>query len=297
MKTNTSTWRWFFSLAALEAGAALLLLFLVPHEGSSFSLSRFALFGILIAFLIFWIYFFVRSPTRFDLLIRPSFALIAALLAVTLGWSLFFLRYLDPQHYLPYYQRLSPILFYLLILAVQFFIFVLILHYGFHRDNLRQLKPVYRSALIAFGVVFCVFCFIAITHLGLTKDPAYWGEPGIPLLGWQVVVAILIGGTVLTLGLRFAFDQDDRSAVRTDMIFAILIWWVAVLIWLSVPMSVMQNSFYAPMMPPTNQPFPNSDAAYYDYHAQSVLLGMGYLGDIPTRPLYILLLALLHILF
>ena len=62
-------------------------------------------------------------------------------------------------------------------------------------------------------------------------------------------------------------------------------------------MSVMQNSFYAPIAPPSNQPFPNSDAAYYDYHAQSVLLGMGYLGDIPTRPLYILLLALLHLLF
>ena len=216
---------------------------------------------------------------------------------MTLGWSLFFLRYLDPERLLPYYQRLSPILFYLLLLALQFSVFVLISRYGFHRENLLQIKPVYRSALIAFGVVLFVLCFIAITHLGFTKDPAYWGEPGVPLLGWQVVVAILIGGAVLILGLRFAFDRDNRSAVRTDVIFAVLIWLVAVWIWLSVPMSVMQNSFYAPMTPPSNQPFPNSDAAYYDYHAQSVLLGMGYLGDIPTRPLYILLLALLHVLF
>ncbi|MGA7194212.1 MAG: glycosyltransferase family 39 protein [Anaerolineales bacterium] len=297
MKTNTSNWRWFFSLAALEAGAALLLLFLVPHEGSSFSLTRLALFGVLFAFCALWIYFLFRPPTRFDFLIRPSFALISALLAVTLGWSLFFLRYLNPERYLPYYQRLSPILFYLLILVFQFFVFVLISFYGIHRENLLQVKPVYRSALIAFGILLFVLCFIAITHLGFTKDPAYWGEPGVPLLGWQVVVAILIGGVVLTLGLRFAFDENQSSTFRTDMIFAILIWLVAALIWLSVPMSVMQNSFYAPMMPPTNQPFPNSDAAYYDYHAQSVLLGLGYLGDVPTRPLYILLLALLHLLF
>ncbi len=297
MKTNISNWRWFFSVAALEAGAALLVLFLVPHEGSSFSLTRLAMFGVLIAFFILWIYFFVRPPRRLDFLLRTSFASVSVLLAVTLGWSLFFLRYLDPERLLPYYQRLSPILFYLLILAFQFSIFVLISHYGFHHENLLQVKPVYRPALIALGVVLCVLCFIVITHLGFTKDPAYWGEPGVPLLGWQVVVAILTGGAVLTLGLRFAFDQDDGSAVRTDVTFAILIWLVAVLIWLSVPMSVMQNSFYAPMMPPSNQPFPNSDAAYYDYHAQSVLLGMGYLGDIPTRPLYILLLVLLHILF
>ena len=297
MKTNSSNWRWFFSLAALEAGAALLVLFLVPHEGNSFSLTRLALFSVLIAFFVLWIYFFARPPNRLDFLIRPSFALVSALLAVTLGWFLFFLRYLDPERLLPYYQRLSPILFYLFILAFQFSIFVLISHYGFHRDNLSQFKSVYKSSLIAFCVLLLALCFIAITHVGITKDPAYWGEPGVPVLGWQVVAAILVGGTVLTLGLRFAFDRDERSAVRTDVIFAILIWLVAVIIWLSVPMSVMQNSFYAPMMPPTNQPFPNSDAAYYDYHAQSVLLGMGYLGDIPTRPLYILLLALLHLLF
>ena len=297
MKTQTSNGRWFFSLAALEAGAALLLLFLVPHEGSSFSLTRLALFGVLIAFFVLWIYFFVRPPKRLDFLIRPSFAFVSALLAVTLGWSLFFLRYLDPERLLPYYQRLSPILFYLLILAFQFSIFILILCYGFHHENLLSRKSVYRFALIAFVVLLCILCFVAITHLGFTKDPAYWGEPGVPLLGWQVVVAILMGGAVLTLGLRFALDRDTGSAVRTDVILAVVIWLVAVWIWLSVPMSVMQNSFYAPMLPPTNQPFPNSDAAYYDYHAQSVLLGMGYLGDIPTRPVYILLLVLLHILF
>ena len=297
MKTGSSNWRWFFSLAALEAGAALLALFLVPHKGSSFSLTRLALFGILIAFFILWIYFFAHPPRRFDFLIHPSFALIAALLAVTLGWFLFFLRYLDPERLLPYYQRLSPILFYLLILALQFSIFVLISHYGFHHENLLQVKPVYRSALTAFGILLFVLCFIAITHLGFTKDPAYWGEPGVPLLGWQVVVAILAGSAMLTIGLHQMQTAGRESTLRTDLILAVLIWLAAAWIWLSVPMSVMQNSFYAPMVPPTNQPFPNSDAAYYDYHAQSVLLGLGYLGDIPTRPLYILLLALLHILF
>ncbi len=168
-------WRWFFSLAALEAGAALLLLFLVPHEGSSFSLTRLALFGILIAFFVLWIYFFVRPPERLDFLIRPSFAFVSALLAVTLGWSLFFLRYLDPERLLPYYQRLSPILFYLLILAFQFSVFVLILRYGFHRDNLLQFKSVYKSSLI----VVLRFTFYFMFY----SDHSSWIYKGSSLLG------------------------------------------------------------------------------------------------------------------
>ena len=116
------------------------MLFLVPHEGSSFSLTRLVMFGILIVFFVLWIYFFARPPTRLDFLIRPSFAFVSALLAVTLGWSLFFLRYLDPERLLSYYQRLSPILFYLLILTFQFSVFVIILRYGFHRENLSAIQ-------------------------------------------------------------------------------------------------------------------------------------------------------------
>jgi len=52
MKINKTNWRWFFSLAALEAGAALLLLFLVPHEEIGFSLTQLEMLGIPIAFFV-----------------------------------------------------------------------------------------------------------------------------------------------------------------------------------------------------------------------------------------------------
>ncbi|HTP01007.1 MAG TPA: glycosyltransferase family 39 protein, partial [Anaerolineales bacterium] len=57
------------------------------------------------------------------------------------------------------------------------------------------------------------------------------------------------------------------------------------------------NSFYAPIGPPFDQPFPNSDAGYYDSMAESLLIGYPYQGDIPTRPLYIAFLAGLHAVF
>jgi hypothetical protein len=75
------------------------------------------------------------------------------------------------------------------------------------------------------------------------------------------------------------------------------IWLLAVVVWLAVPIDVLQNSFYAPIGPPTGVPFPNSDAGYYDSMAHSLLVGHPYQGEIPSRPLYIVLLTGLHLLF
>jgi len=158
MKIDTSNWRWFFLFAALEAGAALLVLFLVPHQGGSFSLTRLAMFGILLGFFILWMYFFARHPARWEFLIRHRSPRFRLCFAVALGLSLFLLRYLDPDRYLPYYQRLAPILFYLLVLALQFSVFTLISLYGLHRGNNPQFAPVFKSSLVALciALAFCV---------------------------------------------------------------------------------------------------------------------------------------------
>ncbi|MGZ9235339.1 MAG: glycosyltransferase family 39 protein, partial [Anaerolineales bacterium] len=63
------------------------------------------------------------------------------------------------------------------------------------------------------------------------------------------------------------------------------------------PVSVLRNSFYMPIDPQTSQPFPYSDAGYYDQMAHSLLIGHPYQGQIPTRPLYIFLLTMLHLIF
>ncbi len=290
MKPDLSNWRKFLVLAALEAGAAFFILALGPRTGTSLSLSRFAMLVLLFAFFVLWIYFAVRLPIGLVYSAQPAYALFTAFLAVTIATALFFLRYLDPGRFLPFYQRLSPLLFYLLLLTIQFSLFVLVFHYGFHFDNLLTRLPIYKSALLAFGLLLLIFLFIAITRIGLTPDKAYWSEPGVPLMGWQLVLAVLGGLFILLLGLRLTFPS------RLDMILPLALWFLAVLIWLSVPVSVLQNSFYAPMNPPTDQPFPNSDAGYYDSMSQSLLIGYPYLGDIPTRPLYIAFLAFLHLL-
>jgi Dolichyl-phosphate-mannose-protein mannosyltransferase len=288
MNPDRSQWRWFFMLAALEAGAAFFALAWVPRTGSGFSVLRITLLASLFVFFIGGIYFTVRLPHRLVKPLQPGYALVSALFSLTLAIVLFLLRYFDPGRFLIYYQRISPLLFYLFILTAQFSLFVLAFHYGIHFDNNSLRRKIYLPTLVAFVLLILVFLFIALTRIGLIPDNAYWGEPGIPLMGWQFGLAILGGTCILLAGLRV------RSSSRLDVIVPLALWILAVVIWLRVPISVMQNSFYAPMNPPTNQPFPNSDAGYYDSMAQSLLMGYQYLGDIPTRPLYVVLLAFLH---
>ena len=281
---------WFFYLCASEGAVAIAALLLIPSEGGSLSLARLVLIGSILVLCVGWIYLGFHSPPVWHRFIGPTAILIATLLSLIFGLLLFLLRYLDPQGLLSLYQRLSPLLWYLLILSIQFFFFLLFYFKGIHFAHLSSHRPLYLSALIIFCFLIFVFIFIAITRLGITPDPAYWSEPGVPILGWEFVLALL-GGV-------FLFWLTHFTRIRGfDVFLPLFIYLLAVVIWLSVPADVLKNSFYMPINAPTFQPFPYSDASYYDQMAHSLLVGHPYQGEIPTRPLYIFLLTILHIFF
>jgi hypothetical protein len=200
------------------------------------------------------------------------------------------LRYLNPENSLSTYQRLSPLLWYFLVLSIQFSFFFLLLYRGLHPANLSGVKPTYVTSLLALILLLLILIFISFTHLGLIPDPAYWGEPGVPILGWQFALALIGGGVILVLCLTV------RSRA-VDFLIPLTIYLLAVLLWLMVPVDVLTNSFYMPINPPAFQPFPYSDAGYYDQMAHSLLIGHPYQGTIPTRPLYVFLLTVIHLVF
>jgi len=283
-------WHWYFLLAAVEAAAAFALLVVAPRGSSGFSPARIGVLASLVASFAYWFYCWAR-PTRIPCAFsHPAAVPIAGLLSLLLGVTLFLLRYLFPQDLGPYFERLGVLLWYLLLLSVQAFLVLLVTHYGFRPQALAESRPLVRPALLAFCLLLAALAFIAATRLGLTPDPAYWGEPGVPVMGWQLTLAMLLGVGVLVVSLL------PRSHRRLDFWIYAALWAVAVLSWLGVPLSVMRNSFYAPIDPPAYQAFPNSDAAYYDSMAQSLLIGYPYQGEIPARPLYIVLLTALHAL-
>jgi hypothetical protein len=66
-------------------------------------------------------------------------------------------------------------------------------------------------------------------------------------------------------------------------------------LWGSQP--VPPGFFATPPRAPNYEIYPFSDAAFYDFHAQSMLIGQGFRGDsIPPRPLYIVFLAAAHLI-
>ncbi len=246
---------WFFYLCALEGAAATAALFLIPSEGGRLSIARLALISFILILCMGWITVGFRRPRLLDLLIQPVFIVLFAILSLTFGLLLFLLRYLNPESFLSAYERLSPVLWYLLILSIQIFFYILVLQKGFHPGTLSTNKLVARSALTAFCLLFLLLLFISFTRLGLTPDPAYWGEPGVPMLGWGFILA-LIGGLCV---LWFTFYASTRFL---NLFLPLAIYLLAVAVWLSVPVDVLANSFYMPINSPTFQPFPYSDAGY-----------------------------------
>ncbi len=212
------------------------------------------------------------------------------LLAAGAGIGAFVLRWWHPGHLLPFFERAWPLLAFVIVLSIQSTGWLLALRFGIHKADFTTRKP----ALIAFIILLFIFGFVGLTKLGLTPDPAYWGEPGVPIQGWQLGLALILGASFLPLSRLPFFKSSSR---RNDILIGALIWALAAGIWLSVPNEVLKNSFYFPIDPPANMPLPYSDSGYYDYMAHSLLIGADYTGQIPTRPLYILFLTALHLLF
>lgn len=279
-----------FFFSAFEGVVALGWLLSIPSEGGRVSPVRFMLYAILLSLIVFWTYLGYRPTEDIKRFARPLYINGVAFLFLLLGLIQFLLRYLDPGRILPYYERLSPLLWYLLLLSGQIFLFLVYIHKGFYLSNIYHFLSSYKPAAIAFAIVLGTSVFISFTRLGLTPDPAYWGEPGVPILGWQFILALILGTLIFIY-----FRQVDDP--RINLFLPVVIYILALVVWLSVPVDVLKNSYYMRISPPNHQPYPYSDSSYYDQMSQSLLIGHPYQGIIPTRPLYISFLTVLHLLF
>ncbi|MCB0103691.1 MAG: glycosyltransferase family 39 protein [Anaerolineales bacterium] len=294
MKTKfTNLLPWYFFAAAFQSLLAAIALLRVPSEG--LSLSRLALFagmGIVFIFGIGSGLYARRNLLRFDWLFTTPIISSATLLSLTLGLTLFLLRYLNPERLLPFYERLAPLLWLFFFLTLEATLLLLLIKNGFSPSALTSRGQTLRAALLPLGILLAVFLFVAITRVGVTPDTGYWGEPGVAIQGWQFILALLAGMFAFALILK----NSSNSRVA-NMYLPLTIYLIAAALWLSVPLETLANSFYAPISPPVNVPLPYSDAGYYDYLAQSLLIGHDYFGGIPPRPLYVAFLTLLHLLF
>ncbi len=283
-------WPWYFITAAFESLLALVLLLRIPSEGG-LSPARLALAGMLLFFFVLGIVLAFHPMRIKQFILKDITIYSAAVISLAAGLALFFLRYSAPEQLLPVYIRLRPVLWYFTLIGLESTLFFLVIRNGFGWKVLIERRNVYTGAFAAVLIILSIVVFVYFTGLGITKDPAYWGEPGVPLQGWQVALALSLGFFCL---LATFFSSINQKKLLLNLFIPIGIWIIAVLCWSSVPMQVLQNSFYAPITPPTFIPYPYSDAGAYDTLAQSLLIGQGYFHSVPPRPFYVLFLALLH---
>jgi len=286
---------WFFFAAAFQSLIAVVALLRVPSEGLSFA--RLALLGAMGAIFLLGIglgLYARRELSRFEWLFTTPVILSSALLSLTFSLLLFLLRYLNPERFLPYYERMSPLLWLLFFLTAEAALFFLFLKNGFHPQNLTNYKPIFRASAIPLFLLISIFLFVSITKIGVTPDTGYWGEPGVAIQSWHFVLALLVGFVILLLANTRYVSRFTHYDTRY---LPLALYLLAAILWLSVPLETLANSFYASITPPTNMPLPYSDAGFYDFSAQSLLIGTGYFGGIPPRPLYVVFLSILHLLF
>lgn len=140
------------------------------------------------------------------------------------------------------------------------------------------------------GLVFLV----SMTGLGIVsgyKGDWQRGLPSVPLLEWQILLALLFGICVYLLDNKMWF----RRIYWLDGWICIFIWLCTILMWTGQP--VIPNPSALEPRAPNFEIYPFIDAQVYDQFSQSIIAGQGFgLEKIPQRPLYVVFLAFLHLL-
>jgi len=191
----------------------------------------------------------------------------------------------------PLYVRFLPSLMWVIALGFQFLVWLWYQCYGWNSAFLARFNPTFIATAIVAAVFLVLALIMAFTGWGIKPDIFFWGNPGVPLLAWQVWLALGCGLMLLTVMVTFPVIRSYQK--RLDWIIGGGLFLLALVLWLMQP--IPRSFFFPSARAPSFEIYPYSDAGFYDYAAQSVLVGEGFLnGKIVTRPLYILFLAVLH---
>ena len=211
------------------------------------------------------------------------------------GWlSLFCPAYLFGK--LVYiFERMQPFSIALGASLVQSWLFFLFARgrLGFRVPGKSAVQKYYWPTLLLAVILSSLGIFIASTKFGLLANLIFANVPGIPVSGLQLFFILLLA----LLWIAFVPDQErDQPFVKIlkkYRLIPILIFLTAVMVWGLSPM--LRHFFSMAPAAPSYQPFPYSDARFYDLGGISILRGYGiYFHENYDKPLYMVFLAILH---
>lgn len=302
--SSSKKWSALFAVWILHGVVALWQFLSLPSEG--FSLQRIVMLGLLLAWVAFATFLAFSAFRQFHwlngLLLRinkPSIRdgiFIAAVLALFIRISLMFLLGLAAQtpefRYGAYVERLSPFLDLLAFVAFEIIALNLFFVFREGREYIGLIKSILAKLFIGLVLIGGVVLYISKTDMGIA--PIYKGDwarglPAVPLLEWQILLAVLF-----CIGM-FLAEVDGRllKIPRLDLWIALAVWVATVGLWSSQP--TVPNASALEPREPNYEIYPFIDAHTYDKFAQSVLIGNGFgPNEIPQRPLYIVFLVFMH---
>ncbi len=305
----------FLTLIAIEGFAAAAWLLLIPKSSSNaeflgYSFERLALLvpilglAALAGFLRLalktrpnWQAALENKKTRVDLSrwgIVLSFLL--ALFSWTIPFFVFFLLILDD---IGAYVRLLPVFVYAFMVGMECIVFIALNWLDGTQKNGEDQKVFFfkKPFWIIAGLLILIWSVIELTGLGKAPEFVSIISLGVPLLEGQIWYMAGLVGLILCLTnawTRLPRKEGQRTKANLDLIICVLLWVLAAVLWLSLPLP--NNSYFAPrQLPPNNTVYPFSDAAQYDMN--SLWVWKGSIKDIViSKPLYVSFLALVHAL-
>lgn len=196
----------------------------------------------------------------------------------------------------PFIQYTLPYIISFAIQCMLTIIFARLMRYGLEIEVFKPYKGMLRATGVVILLLACIVSFVLITGIGLTPDPAMWGDPGTPTLETQIITSF-----ALTLGIYAALyltaciveKKRHRKLNIPDWIktlsLSFLIWFLAFYLWSIEPLG--RNYFTPDPLPPNYEVYPHSDAATYEIGAQNLLIGKSPNEEL-VRPLYSTFLAM-----
>lgn len=208
-----------------------------------------------------------------------------------ISWIALFLPFYRVGKLAGYISQLEPVIVWLAVVSAATMLWVMS---GRGKESIWSIilknKTAVWMAVIIFGLFIFAGGFIFVTGIGVRHPEDYWYGTGVPVLGLQILFALLAG--VFLNWLEPAWKA--RFPFKIDMLICIALWLVTAWLWAREP--ILPNYF----MPDTagNIMYPYSDSATFDTASQYALIGQGlFNSQFFDRSLYSALLTYLHILF
>lgn len=193
-----------------------------------------------------------------------------------------------------YIGRIYPFVVWLTCFSAVGLVLLLANRFGIDSTKFRVFLREQRVSLFVAGIVLLIFGFLAwaisfrVVNMRW-QDEDFWYGAGVPLLGLQVLLALLASIGLAIVGHKFAFGKKHWP----DLILFLLIWGIAAWLWATQP--VNPDFFITPPTAPNFELYPDYDARFFDLVSQYALIGQGLNNaNFFDRPLYSALLVYLH---